>query len=141
MLNKYIIELRDIFKSSEPYDAHKKAARIMLSMAKDKSVLFEIIKKNLANKEYLAKKHDFPVIAFPIEINENFDLIAHCWLPLPDRSTETSHQSIHHHGHLLLTSVSAFGTGYESFIFKPNFELNRKTGEAKMKIDKTYQNH
>ncbi|HVS29612.1 MAG TPA: hypothetical protein VHE14_08660, partial [Solirubrobacteraceae bacterium] len=43
-------------------------------------------------------------------------LVANAWIPLPDRRTDLSTKSIHHHGELLLTTATAFGPGYEHWM-------------------------
>lgn len=67
-------------------------------------------------------------------------IVAHFWLPLPDRNTNITHQSIHHHGRLLLTSVAPFGPGYNSFIFKKGFSIHPDTEDVTIQVDKEYHN-
>ena len=81
-----------------------------------------------------------PVIAMTIVDNPFITLIAHFWMPLPDRSTNITHQSIHHHGRLLLTSVAPYGPGYESIIFKQGFKIDLQTEFVSIEIDKEYKN-
>jgi hypothetical protein len=109
-------------------------------MAKDKEVLFEIVRRNLSSPKFFTKKRINPVIAFNVTQNKHFSITAHCWMPLPDRAVNITHQSVHHHGRLLLTSVSPFGDGYESIIFKKDYGLNKEEGVANMRIEKIYKN-
>ncbi len=109
-------------------------------MARDAGVLPDIIRNNLAKPGFLESRRVNPVLAMVIEKKDKFELIMHGWLPLPDRRTAISHQSIHHHGNLLLTSVGAFGPGYESILFRPGFEISRKTGKTAMAAEKIYEN-
>ncbi|HSY61077.1 MAG TPA: hypothetical protein VK796_04330, partial [Cytophaga sp.] len=51
-----------------------------------------------------------------------------------------THQSIHHHGRLLLTSVAPYGPGYASIIFKQGFTIDPKTEITAIEIDKEYKN-
>ncbi|MDQ3846053.1 MAG: hypothetical protein M3342_18905 [Bacteroidota bacterium] len=139
-LDSYLDQLKVIFRENDYRVAHEKAKSILLSMAKDKSVLFDIIRQNLSAPGFFSQKRINPVIAFEIIKNKDFSITAHCWMPLPDRATNMTHQSVHHHGRLLLTSVSPFGEGYESIIFKKGFELNKEQGTAKMQIEKIYKN-
>jgi hypothetical protein len=139
-LDTYIEKLKSVFRTNDYRIAHAKSKYILLEMAKDNSVLFEIIKRNLSSPGFFSKKRINPVIAFDIEKNKDFSITAHCWMPLPDRATNISHQSIHHHGRLLLTSVSPLGEGYESIIFKKEFKMDKDKGVAEMKIEKKYKN-
>ncbi|MBD0294510.1 MAG: hypothetical protein ICV84_04785 [Flavisolibacter sp.] len=139
-LDSYLDQLKVIFRENDYRVAHEKAKSILLSMAKEKSVLFDIIRQNLSAPGFFSQKRINPVIAFEIIKNKDFSITAHCWMPLPDRATNMTHQSVHHHGRLLLTSVSPFGEGYESIIFKKGFELNKEQGTAKMQIEKIYKN-
>lgn len=140
MLQKYIKELKDIFRSNERYEAHKKSASILRKMSQDMSLVHEIIKNNLENPEFLKKTRHYPTIAFPIEENNEFGMVMNCFLPVPDRSTNISFQSIHHHGNLLLTTVSCFGPGYESMIFKKDFNIDKDSEFATLTLEKIYLN-
>ena len=141
-LDSYIEKLRTIFKENDYRLAHQKSREILVGMAQDEQVLFEIIKRNLSSTRFFSKKRINPVIAFDVTQNKDFSIIAHCWMPLPDRSTNITHQSIHHHGRLLLTSVSPFGNdGYESAIFKKDWQLDKEEGVANMKVEKIYHNN
>ncbi|MBL4655745.1 MAG: hypothetical protein JKY33_07975 [Bacteroidia bacterium] len=139
-LNSYLDIIKSNFACSDRYEAHRKTASVVVEMAKDKSIWFEIVKKNLSQTSYLQKQRHHPIIAFEIEENADFSFIAHCYLPLPNREANISHQSIHHHGNLILTTVSSYGSGYESIIFKNDFKIDKNTGRTEMHIDKVYSN-
>ena len=139
-LNGYVEKLKSIFHDNDYRMAHQKAKDVLLEMAKDKIILFDIIRQNLSTPGFFSQKRINPVIAFEINKNKDFSITAHCWMPLPDRATDISHQSVHHHGRLLLTSVSPVGEGYESVIFKKGYELDKQAGLAKMSIGKIYKN-
>lgn len=139
-LSPYIEKLKALFRDNDYREAHQKAKEVMLAMAGDENVLFDIIRKNLSQPGFFSQKRINPVIAFEIEKNKDFSITAHCWMPLPDRDTNTTHQSVHHHGRLLLTSVSPLGEGYESVIFKKGYALDKAAGLARMSIEKIYKN-
>ncbi len=140
-LNAFVEQINGIFKKeANRYRAHELCRPLLLEMAKDRSILFQIIKKNLNRPGILEQMRINPVIALEIESNEVVSFVAHCWMPLPDKKNSVSHQSIHHHGKLLLTSVAAFGEGYESIIFKKGFSIDTTSGNASMQIDKMYKN-
>ncbi len=140
-LKHYSITINDIFKKeSSRYKAHEQCKPLLIEMAKNKTILFEIITKNLSKPNFLLQKRINPVIALDIEINETVSFIAHCWMPLPDKRNDITHQSIHHHGKLILTSVAAWGNGYESIIFKKGYSIDKQTEITDMQIDRFYKN-
>lgn len=139
-LDSYIQAITSLFKKNQPRVAHALAKDLFLAMAKDKRILFEIVTRNLLSKDFFLKKRINPVIAFNIIDNPYITIVAHFWLPLPDRRTDITHQSIHHHGRLLLTSVAPYGPGYNSFIFKKGFSINPDTEETNIQVDKEYHN-
>ena len=57
-------------------------------------------------------------MAFAVESNPSFEVVVNCWIPLPDRATDISTKSIHHHGPMLLTTATAFGPGYEHWMLR-----------------------
>lgn len=128
------------FTNTDRYAAHKEASSHLIALAKDPEFLFSIVKKNLSNPEYLKRVRHYPTLSMDIFQNEHFQLVANIWLPLPDKNTDLSFQSIHHHGNLLLSTVSAFGPGYDSIVFKPNFSIDPATEVTNMGIEKIYHN-
>lgn len=139
-LGYYIESLTHIFKKNQPREAHAAARALFLEMAENKQILFEIVQRNLLSSGFFLQKRINPVIALKIVDNAYITLVAHFWMPLPDRNTTVTHQSIHHHGRLLLTSVAPYGPGYNSIIFKKGFSINADTGETAIQIEKEYHN-
>jgi len=139
-LDFYIASLSSLFKKNQPRIAHALAKDLFLDMAKDKNILFEIVRRNISSKDFFLQKRINPVIALTVVDNAYITLVAHFWMPLPDRNTEITHQSIHHHGRLLLTSVAPFGPGYNSFIFKKGFAIDPETAETSIHVEKEYHN-
>ena len=136
----YIADLRSIFSRPDLYEAHDECVPVMSAMARDRKFFFDVIRKCLSDPEYLGRVRHYPTLAFPIEENEDFTLVANVFLPLPDTNRDLSFQSIHHHGQLILTTISAFGAGYESIIFKPGYSIDLETGLTDMQMDRHYQN-
>ncbi|MDB5274323.1 MAG: hypothetical protein JWO58_2690 [Chitinophagaceae bacterium] len=140
-LNQYTQRIRQAFaQSASNYEAHQKSRAILEEMARDTTVFHEILKKNMVSPDFHLKKRINPVIALEIDTTIDYSFIAHCWMPLPDADTETTHQSIHHHGNLLLTSIAPIGPGYSSILFKNNHKIN-KDQSVTLDIDKAYHNH
>ncbi len=136
----YIAELRSLFSRPDLYEAHDECVPLMDAMARDGTFFSGVIRQCLSDPDYLDRIRHYPTLAFPIEENEDFTLVANVFLPLPDGDRDLSFQSIHHHGQLLLTTISAFGAGYESAIFKPGYSIDTETGLTDMEMDRFYQN-
>lgn len=139
-LETYLRPIRKAFEQPDRRAAHRACVPILRDMGRDPGVLPDIIRKNLSQPGFLARSRVNPVLALSIEKNRDIDFIMHGWLPLPDRSTALTHQSIHHHGNLLLTSLAAFGPGYESILFKRGVRIDPATREATMAADRYYKN-
>jgi hypothetical protein len=91
---------------------------ILEDMSGDSLLLTEIIRKHLLMPGALSKKH-YPVVSMDLAKTPYCGLVANCWIPLPDRQTDLSTKSIHHHGDMLLNTVTIFGPGYEHWMFTP----------------------
>ena len=76
-----------------------------------------VLEKHLHTPGSLNTRH-YPVVGIDIELNHLFGLVANCWIPLPNRATDVSTKAIHHHGEMLLSTVTAFGPGYEHWTFE-----------------------
>lgn len=138
---EYLAKLREIFKQPDLYQAHREAKPVLVAAAKDKEFFFEVIRKNLSDPAYLDRVRHYPTLSFPIEDNETFTVVGNVFLPLPDGNTNISFQSIHHHGQLLLSTVSAFGPGYESMLFKAGYSVDPETAVTDMQLEKVYRNN
>ena len=139
-LTDYVAAIAAIFSDEKDrYKAHEKATPVLKAMGSDRNVLFDIFRQNLLNAEFINKPRHYPTIAFDIYKDENIGINGNCFMPLPDRSGDLSFQSIHHHGKLLLTTVAAFGPGYESILFKKGFVINKENQTVHMEIEKDYQ--
>lgn len=141
MLENYLYQIKGIFANTKDrHEAHKKADPVLREMATQREVLHDIIRHNLSDPEFLLKKRHHCILRFDIEEDEEISFMAHCWMPRPDRKPHISHQSIHHHGNLLLSTVSAFGSGYSSILFEPGYKIDDASSIAGMKVAAAYQN-
>jgi len=139
-LNQHLSNISSIFKNEKDrYQAHKKAAPILKEMVADREILFDIFRKNLSDDAFINKVRHYPTLAFDVYQDKNVSISGNCFMPLPDRSGELSFQSIHHHGKLLLSTVAAFGPGYESIVFKKGFKIDKDAQTAEMGIEKSYR--
>lgn len=115
---KYISSLRRIFvESRDKHEANRRSAEVLSVMSADNAFFTEVLRVHLQKPGTLNILH-YPVVGLDIEQNEHFTLVANCWIPLPDNSIDVSTKAIHHHGDMLLSTATAFGTGYEHWLFE-----------------------
>lgn len=139
-LNHYVTEIASIFqKEKDRYRAHQLATPVLKAMGADREVLFDVFRKSLSDDEFISKIRHYPTLAFEIYQDKNVGISGNCFMPVPDRRTDLSVVSIHHHGKLLLTTVAAFGPGYHSLLFKKGFTIDKDSLITKLEVQKDYQ--
>lgn len=102
--------------TADKYAAHEKARPLLAEMAADREFLTAALARHLAEPGALARRH-YPVVTVRVALTPHHSIEMNCWVPLPDGRTDLSTKAIHHHGDLLLTTVTAFGPGYEHWTF------------------------
>ncbi|NOT47176.1 MAG: hypothetical protein HOP17_05435 [Acidobacteria bacterium] len=123
---KYVAELKSIFTTArDKHEANYQSRRLLQDMSGDREFFTEILRRHLEKEDSLNTLH-YPVVGIDVELNEHFGLVANCWIPLPDRSTNVSTKAIHHHGDMLLSTATAFGTGYEHWTFETPSVVDRE---------------
>jgi hypothetical protein len=109
--------LKAIFRdAADKHEANSRAAEVLSEMSDDPAFFTEVLERHVKNPANLNTLH-YPVVGIDIELNEDFGLVANCWIPLPDKAANISTKAIHHHGDMLLSTVTAFGTGYDHWTF------------------------
>ena len=117
-MKQYIDSLKKIFATApNKHEANYRSQAVLEDMSCDPGFFTSILEKHLQTPGSLNTKH-YPVVGIDIELNHLFGLVANCWIPLPNRATDVSTKAIHHHGDMLLSTVTAFGPGYEHWTFK-----------------------
>lgn len=112
-----INELTRIFKTApSKHAAHDRSRPLLQEMSADRSLITAILWRYLSTPGVL-DENNYPAVGIDIELNPYYHLVANCWIPRPNRETNISTKSIHHHGHMLLTTVALFGPGYEHWLF------------------------
>ncbi len=123
-MKQYIDSLKKIFASApNKHEANFRSQAVLEDMSNDPGFFCSALEKHLRTAGSLNTKH-YPVVGIDIELNHLFGLVANCWIPLPDRATDVSTKAIHHHGDMLLSTVTAFGPGYEHWTFKKPEAIN-----------------
>lgn len=123
-MKRYIEALKKIFANApNKHEANYRSQAVLEEMSNNPSFLTSVLEKHLQTGGSLNTKH-YPVVGIDIELNHLFGLVANCWIPLPDRATDVSTKAIHHHGDMLLSTVTAFGPGYEHWTFKKPVDVD-----------------
>lgn len=116
-MRPYLDELDRIFsRESDRHEAHRASIPLLTELSADAGFLSHCLERHVTTAGALNTRH-YPVLAVPIGRTQNFELVANCWIPLPGGETNLSTKSIHHHGEMLLTTVTGFGPGYEHWLF------------------------
>ena len=125
-LDSYIEALDGAMRaSSDKRASHGAIQDSLRDFATDPVVLKEILRRHIATPENMNSRH-YPVLSIPIARTASIELVANCWITLPDSGTNLSTKAIHHHGEMLLSTATAFGPGYEHWMFRtPPYDANR----------------
>ena len=99
-------------------DAHKSSHELLKLASHNKNILSEILHFSASKSGFLSGKNP-PTIGLEVFRDKNFQLIANFWIPLPRNIEHQSVSYLHHHGSLILSTVTAFGPGYYHWLMKP----------------------
>ena len=108
--------LRTFRAASDKEEAHAGSRPLLEQLSREPAFLTQVLEKYVLTPGALAKKN-YPVVSMEIALNPWFSLVANCWIPMVSRETHVATKAIHHHGPLLLSTVTAFGPGYEHWMF------------------------
>lgn len=115
----YTQELERIFSATaDKREAHDRARGVLADMAGDREVVTDALRRRIRSSGGLCRSH-YPVVSLDVVSTPNVDIVLNCWIPLADRATDVTTKAIHHHGPLLLTTTTAFGPGYDHWLFTP----------------------
>ena len=133
-MKHYIESLKQIFATApNKHEANYRSQAVLEDMSTDPEFFTSVLEKHLLTAGSLNTKH-YPVVGIDIELNHLFGLVANCWIPLPDRATNVSTKAIHHHGDMLLSTVTAFGPGYEHWTFEKPVIVDPETESYSMTL-------
>jgi hypothetical protein len=133
-MKDYIGSLKQIFASApNKHEANYRSRPVLEEMSHDPAFFTSVLQKHLRTAGALNTQH-YPVVGIDIELNHLFGLVANCWIPLPDGATNISTKAIHHHGDMLLSTVTAFGPGYEHWTFEKPELVSEETERYALKV-------
>lgn len=133
-MKQYIDLLKQIFAAApNKHEANFRARAVLQEMSNDASFFRSVLEKHIQTPGSLNTKH-YPVVGIDIELNHLFGLVANCWIPLPNRVTDVSTKAIHHHGDMLLSTVTAFGPGYEHWTFEKPVAVDMESERYSLRL-------
>lgn len=134
--SKYITEIIELNKKFEDrYKFHEESAKVLQKMAGDKNFWFDVFKQNLTDAGFVNREwtmYDIPF--FYVYECDDFYVKIHLFVPLSTYEPSIMASAIHHHNNYMLTTLAAFGSGYETMLFEKKFTIDPSTGEADLKI-------
>jgi hypothetical protein len=134
IIDRHLSALRHVFRlTSDKHEAHRRSRSILEDLSSEPALLRELLARVVATPGMLARAN-YPVVSFDLESNEDFTLVMNGWIPLPDRRTDVSTKSIHHHGNMLLTTTTVFGPGYEHWTFTTPQLLDAERALFQMRV-------
>lgn len=133
-----VIKLNDSITNR--YELHKAISPLLQKMGTDKLFWSEVFKQNLSDRGYLNRKWTMYEIPFLyVYENDDFYIKVHLFCALKSGETNVLASAIHHHNNYLLTTYAAFGSGYETFLFDKNVEMDETTKETKLVITRQFK--
>jgi len=133
-LRESVDELGKLFgRDSNKYSIHRSAKPLLEQFSRDEKILPAILEHHIRNGDLFRTRH-YPVVSVRIASNAHFDLVANCWIPLPDGGTNLSTKAIHHHGALLLSTANIYGPGYEHWVFSSPKQIEPHNNLFRMQL-------
>jgi hypothetical protein len=116
-IERYLRALTEVFRRHrDKREAHAQSHRILREISHDPLFVRGALSAYLDTPGALSRGN-YPVVALPIANTSEFELVVNCWIPRPDQRSDMATKPIHHHGSLLLSTVTLFGPGYEHWTF------------------------
>lgn len=117
LIQDAVDQLVTVFKSTpDKREAMRKASPLLEQISREPQFLTELLKRYIQTPGSL-DRGNYPAVGIEVALTPWFGLTANCWIPHPERVTNLSTKAIHHHGPLLLNTVTIFGPGYEHWMF------------------------
>jgi hypothetical protein len=133
-VKKYVGALAQIFRNApDKHEANERSRAVLEDMSGAAEFLAAALAQHINTPGSLNAKH-YPVVGFNLDLNPHFGLVVNCWIPLPDRKADISTKAIHHHGDMLLSTVNAFGPGYEHWTFTRPQLVDEAAERYKMRL-------
>lgn len=123
-LQRYRRELTRVFQTaSSKQEAHARSRPILEDIASDRAFFTQVLRQYLSTPGVL-NANNYPTVGMNIALTPDYHLLINCWIPLPDGQTNISSKAVHHHGEMLLTTMTLFGPGYDHWLFTQPTELD-----------------
>ncbi|MBN8703052.1 MAG: hypothetical protein J0M08_08300 [Bacteroidetes bacterium] len=120
------------------YEAHTIAHPYLYRLAKEGSeTIFEVLKMAMLEPDFFHRKEASH--AFQINLTGHFEHEFNCsfFVPIASREITHSYSPMHTHGPYMISTINAYGEGYNSLIFQKGFNVvDPQTGQVEMKLQK-----
>lgn len=136
----YILEAEQLnTKHPDREEFHTAMEPVLKKMAEDKEFMLQVMERNFTDKGWLQMDwSEFNIPAFFVYENDDMNIKVHIFPAGPEGKGHYAAHAIHHHNNYLLTTYAFFGSGYESFLFEKNPQVNPETKETVLKINKHF---
>lgn len=136
----YIQEVLSLEKQfPDRKEFHKKAEHLLSKMGSDDDFLKLVLKRNFEDKGFLDQKWSlYNIPFFYIYETADFYLKIHFFPGMKQYIAGTAAHCIHHHNNYILTTAAIFGSGYETLLFDKDVQIDSKTLNTKMRINKHF---
>ena len=111
-------ELNKIFRTSKnKHAAHKNSCYLLEDCADDLDFLKDCVNHMVFSSRDGIQSGFYPQPGAMLARTANFEVVLNVWFPHRKNILDQSTKAIHHHGNLLLSTVTIFGSGYTHWIF------------------------
>lgn len=118
---------------------HTAMEPVLKKMAEDKEFMLQVMERNFTDKGWLQMDwSEFNIPAFFVYENDDMNIKVHIFPAGPEGKGHYAAHAIHHHNNYLLTTYAFFGSGYESYLFEKNPQVNPASKETKLKINRHF---
>ncbi|NNC82068.1 MAG: hypothetical protein HKN79_00685, partial [Flavobacteriales bacterium] len=129
-LNKKHVDRREFHTAMEP---------VLQKMAQDKEFMMQVMERNFSDKGWLQMDwSDFNIPAFYVYENDDMIIKVHLFPAGPQGMQHYAAHAIHHHNNYILTTYAFFGSGYETFLFEKDPQVDASTLETNLRIRKHF---
>jgi hypothetical protein len=126
-------------ETSDRKEFHEKVKPLLLELGSNKEFLKEVVIRNFSDDGFLKQQWSGYNIPFLyVYETEHLNLKIHLFPPDKEKRDNIAAHCIHHHNNYMLTTNAFFGSGYESFLFEKNPQVNPENLEVEMKINKHF---
>jgi hypothetical protein len=117
------------------YEAHAIAHPYLYDLASEGvGTIFEIFKIAMLQPDFFKRQEKSYSFQINLISHPEHEFYCSFFVPLANKETTHTYSPMHTHGEYMLSSINAFGEGYNSLIWKKGWEMDVTTKEVDMKL-------